>query len=633
MIIDFSKKFRVLAILMLLILLVSACAPVLTVTENDIAGKTAMNVIYDQTFGTLKGAWTQTAWIAAVALAIGLAALTYRLSGSGEGALTVGLIVGAVVLGVLMLIGNNSSVKGATHAVEVGADTGKTRKANQYVEKIHVPATSAKLETRDCYESDGGTGCRFFWTYDYNFHEVCTESTDSEGETTESCTIEHDTRYVPHFRQEWRFSANFAMLDKFLNSKVCLEYSGKDQNGDGKDDCVKLDDAHTGLTKSEIKNNPVKYYYDFRYELGGNSWLGGDNFAWQAPEDYQNYLWGPSNRDSFETSQVPDVPHQVPGEWKAIRAALDAGQPYIATFQHDYVNWVFASDAQNLMAQSSQIQKYLDLGILPRINMPYSRYGSNQTFALDYDFVQFLGGIQVANPQEWQNVAGFTTINAGPYLEGSMVVFFAPAGMIDNPDSWINAAKAYLSDRNTWGLTLAPKNLILVGCGVDTASNMIQFCRMETGMPSGNVEIKYTIDHLAPMPFTVQGVFGTPVATATLGADGIYENTVTVPSDGFMRLLFGRSPAQLVEMAGDEDVAWKIPWFQQVNVITDGFARVSMTSLDWLKTDMKLAAEDINWVLEAETKGGRSAATWTMVIAILIALGSLAVLFLNGDRY
>ncbi len=632
-----QKLFSYSSLFLLFVLFVSACSPNL-VSDQDVAGKTAMSVIYDQIHSSVYSAWMTGAFIAALFVILGVAAIVTKATGnSGGGCLKgalLGVIVGVIVFFIMLMIGSAQATKAATHGVEVGADTGKTRKANQYVEKLHVFPTRALQETRKCHESDSGTGCKFYWTYNYNYHEECTTKyrTDEDGnsEPYEDCQMVHDTRYVPYFTEEWRFSANFSMPDSLLYSKVCLEYSGKDDNGDGKEDCNKFDDSHTGLMKSDIPDNPVKYYYDPRFDPG-SSGIFGDDYGWQAPENYEAYLWGPSNRNSFEPYSLNPFPFVVPGEWKAMDAALKADRPYVATFRHDYVNWVFASDAQNMTAQSSQIQKYKDLGVLPSINMPYSRYGSDANFALDYDFVQFLGGLQVSNPTEWQDAAGFTAINVGPRLEGSMLVFFAPANLIDDPTAWIIASKAYLSDKNTWGMTLAPKNLILIGCGVDTATNTISFCRMETGMPTGNVGIKFMVDHMQPMSFTVESVFGSPVAQSTPRGDGFYDTSVSIPQNGFIRNLFGRTDAQFAEMMDNDPgrAPKAIEWFKSVGIQVEGFLRVRMKSLDWLKTDIKLEASDINWVIETESKGAMRSAAFTTIFFIVVGCFMLGSVFLD----
>jgi hypothetical protein len=567
-------KKKIFCVVLLAILLLSACAPVVKV--GDITGKNAMNLIYDDTFATVKGAWVLSGWILGIALGIALGILQYNKFEGGIGGF-IGVLLACMLLltGGSYLLGNSFAKNDATNAIQVGADKAKTRKANQYKEKLHIPLVKTELDVRNCYESDGGTGCKYSWSYDYNFHEECTPvtHTDSEGNTTttEDCEMKHDTRYVPYFTQEWRTLAYFSMSDDYLLNKVG-------------------EDSGTGLTKSDIKDTPYRVYTD-----------------WQAPENYQAYLYGNSHQNGTQPDPMPSFTYAIPGEWKAMDQALKSGQPYVLTVWHDYVNWVFAADHNNLVTTSSQIDKYLKAGVLPQINYVYSKYGTQDTkLQGDYDFVQFNGlNISAADNQAWQNTASLMALNVGPTLQGSMIMWFVPAESIDNPDAWITAAKAYLSDRDKWGLYMAPKNMILIGCGVDQASNTIKFCRMETGMPSGNATIKYTIDHVQDVPFTPQGVFGTLSPSIAVDKNGFYTSTLDTPSDGFMRLLFA---------GGD-----------------NGFTRIRMQSMDWLKTDVKLDAPDIQWAVDSSSAKARQITMWLNIVCIVIACAIAGITLADNE--
>lgn len=550
-----------LSCLLLVMFVLSACAPA---AIGDITGKSAMTLIYDKTYETVNFAWSLTGWLLGLSLGVSLAVFVYTQMESGKGAAGAFLVTAVVLIGLFSVLGGNWAKEAATHAVEVGADRAKTRKANQYVEKLHIPVTKTVLEKRACTQrNNAGSGCGYEWTYDWNSRQVCTTrtSTDSEGHTTtyEDCHEEHDTMHVPYFTEEWRAYAYFAMPDEYLLNKVG-------------------EDSGTGLRKSEVANNPVRDYT-----------------GWQAPENYEEYWFGGDRLGNFA--------YVIPPEWKAMDASLKAGRPYVITTYHDYVNWVFVTaGSNNLVATSSQVEKYLSSGLLPQVNMIYSRFGTaNAALAADYDFIQFGGGLQPADYFAWQEAASLYSLNVGPGLQGSMVVWFVPANAVDNPDAWIQAAKAYLSSNDKWGFYMAPKNLILIGCGVDTPTNTISFCRMETGMPSGNVEIRYTIDRVSGVPFTPQGVFGTMNPASVPDANGFYVSKMEVPTDGMLAALFVPEPA--------------------------GFKRVRMGTLDWLKTDIKLDKPDIEWAVATESESARWNTMWAnllgMVLAFMIGGGSV----------
>lgn len=560
------KLPRWLSWLLLIVLLASACAPIAQV--GDVTGKSAMTLIYEKTEETVSGAWGMTGWLLGISLGLALAYAVATFSESGKNGLFTFLGVAVVSIGFFSLVGGGFAKADATHAIEVGAEMAKTHKANQYVEKLHIPVTKTVLEKRGCEQrNNASSGCDYEWTYNWNSRQVCTTRTrtDSEGRTTtyQDCHEEHDTMHVPYFTEEWRAYAYFAMPDEYLLNKVG-------------------EDSGTGLRKSEVANNPIRDYT-----------------GWQAPESYEEYWYGNDRLDNFA--------YVIPDEWKAMDASLKAGRPYVITTYHDYVNWVFVTaDSNNLVTTSSQVEKYLSAGLLPQVNMVYSRFGTaNAALAADYDFVQFGGGLQPADYYAWQDAASLYSLNVGPGLQGSMVVWFVPANAVDNPDAWIQAAKAHLSNKDKWGFYMAPKNLILIGCGVDVASNLVSFCRMETGMPSGNIDIRYTIDHVSGVPFTPQGVFGTMNPASVPDANGFYTSKMDVPADGLLAALF---------------------------VPEKGFKRVRMGTLDWLKTDIKLDKPDIEWTVERESGHARWATMWLNSIGLFLALAIVGMTRYASER-
>jgi len=374
--------------------------------------------------------------------------------------------------------------------------------------------------------------------------------------------------HVPFFTEEWRTVTYYSMPDEYLVNKVG-------------------EDAGTGLQKSPVANMPLRYMTD-----------------WQAPETFSGFWYGRSRGAGWENKNAPTLngfEYVIPAEWKAMDTTLKQARPYVATVYHDYVNWVFVTaESNNFVATSSKVKQYEAAGLLPAVNLLYSRFGTgNVALHQDYDFVQFRGGLNPANKQVWQDAAGIYALKLGPEIQGSLVLWFVPAKSVDDPDSLILAGKAYLSDNAKWGFNMAPKNLVLIMCGVSEDQVKINFCRMETGMPSGNINIRATIDKVANVPFTPQGVFGTMKTEAKVDANGFYKTSIEFPSetDGFMQLLFAKDG--------------------------QGFVRVKMQSLDWLKTDIKLDKEDIVWAVEDQTAESRSQALMFKVIGFLVSCALL----------
>lgn len=547
-------------------LLLAACnTPISNV--GDVTGKQAMKVIYDVAYDTAYWAWF---WVGCLTLpgCIAVGIFVYKvgtgdiwkfLSGLGSG---IGSLV--IVLIIAGMFASSTALIVATKAVDVGADRAKTRKANQYVEKLHIPVTKTVIEKRGCGErNNSSTGCRYEWTFDWNFHEDCTTTTDSKGNSTTTCTPDNDTMHVPFFTEEWRAVTYFSVPDEYLLNKVG-------------------EDAGTGLVKSSVANMPLRYMTD-----------------WQAPEVFNNLWYGRSRNAGWENRNAPTLSsfeYVIPAEWKAMDASLRAFRPFVVTVYHDYVNWVFVTaESNNFVATSSRVKQYESAGLLPVINMLYSRFGTaNKNLHQDYDFVQFRG-LKPANVQAWQDAASLFALKLGPELQGSLILWFVPAKAVDNPDALIQAGKAHLSDPAKWQFNIAPKNLVLIMCGVSEDQKEIEFCRMETGMPSGNINIRSTIDRIKNVPFTPSAVFGSSKFEVKPDANGFYKTSINFPSevDGFMQLIFAKDG--------------------------QGFVRVKMQSLDWLKTDIKLDKEDIIWAIEDQTADARSKALILKVIVFIVS--------------
>lgn len=553
---------------------------------GDVTGKQAMKVIYDVAADTAYWAWF---WGGCLALpgSIAIGIFIYKVGTGDIWKFFTGLASGfgsyVIVLIIAGMVASSMATFAATQAVDVGANRAKTRKANQYVEKLHIPVTKTVLEKRGCNErNNSSTGCRYEWTFDWNSHQVCktVTDTDSKGKTTGShqeCHEEHDTMHVPFFTEEWQASAYYSTLDEFLLNKVG-------------------EDAGTGLIKSNVANMPMRILA-----------------SWQAPETYNNMWYGRSRGAYFENRNAPALnsfDHVIPAEWKAMDAALKAGKPYVVTVYHDYVNWVFVTaDSNNYVTTSSRVKQYETAGLLPVINMLYSRFGTaNTALHQDYDFVQFRG-LSPANKQAWQDAASLYALKLGPELQGSLVLWFVPAKAVDNPDALIQAGKAHLSDPAKWQFNIAPKNLVLIMCGVTEDQKTIEFCRMETGMPSGNINIRSTVDKIKDVPFTPASVFGSSKSEVKPDANGFYETKINFPTeaDGFMQLLFAKDG--------------------------QGFVRVKMQSLDWLKTDIKLDKEDIVWAIEDQTADTRSKALILKVIVFIVSCAMLYGAVSMGEGY
>lgn len=410
-----------------------------------------------------------------------------------------------------------------------------------FTEVLHGPYISADVATRTCQVTvNWPTNCRYYTTRDVNPHQVCT-SHDKHG-NCDGWTTEYDTEYDPWFHHERQLSARVNILKRLAESPL----------------------------KTDSSDYPVMYFSD---------WIALEN--WQSDK-----YWGPGG--NFDS--------QTPPDWARIKNALDRGQVIVGNWYHHYLNWYHADDLTLFREYDGNVPSYKAAGLLPTMPSIYSKSGVPAT-AYDYDFVQFLG-VSVQNQDEWQQRASLFAADAGPNLQASLMLIFAPADKIQNKFEWINTMKAYLMDKSTFKLRILPKNLVLIGCGV--SGQTVKFCQMETGMFTGNNEVKLAVSHVADVPFTPDAVIGQIQAGYMPPKDGVQLVKFNEGKGSVLDLLYASPP--------------------------NGFSRVHMASADYLKTDIQPKPEQIAQI-ESSQQG--SAILWSFLM--LIVIGAIEGFVICGE--
>jgi hypothetical protein len=251
-----------------------------------------------------------------------------------------------------------------------------------------------------------------------------------------------------------------------------------------------------------------------------------------APENWREYEWNLP----FGVDAGVDFQYERNPEWLRVKNAIDNGQILPGSVWNTYFNWLYADDYTIIREYSPHIPGYLQAGLLPTINMVHDSQGREVTIDIrgnvtgvgfDYDIVQFLGGLN-PSPETydgWQNTAHLWGAMAGPQIQSSLIIFFAPASRIDNPYQWIHASKAYLmteesDDGYGFGRYILPKNVVLIGCAVSDDMQTVEWCRAETGIFKGNERFKQDMENLSPFPFTPSSTFGNMTAAFEKDAVG-----------------------------------------------------------------------------------------------------------------
>lgn len=257
-----------------------------------------------------------------------------------------------------------------------------------------------------------------------------------------------------------------------------------------------------------------------------------------APPDWQNYL---KSNDSwlFPGNNIPGNAvagvhfcYEVPAEWQRADDAVKSHRLLPGVVYNTYRNWVHADPETVFRGSTYLVPEYETKGLMPTVlpiinsaGEPFRTdiYGATSgPLGYDFQIVQFLGSLNP--PQEFQTrmqqQALLWASVAGPSLKTNIMANFAYADEVPNADQWISVTKAHLMDKEVFGREILPMNLSLFNCGVSRDLTVIEWCRMETGLFEGNIELKQDIAHFQPFPFTPEGLFGTLSGGFVLDASG-----------------------------------------------------------------------------------------------------------------
>lgn len=212
----------------------------------------------------------------------------------------------------------------------------------------------------------------------------------------------------------------------------------------------------------------------------------------------------------------------APAEWLEAKARLDAGDPGPVTVVKPYDNYVLASQHSTLRSLSTDIDRYLDAGLIPDPAAGLtSSYRANKTH---------LVGVR-ADAQVWRDAVDRLSSALGTERQGDLHFVAVDSGRVDDADTYTQALMASWKspERGDQGLA---KNAVVVVVGVD--GDEVSWARLDTGMPVGNEDLVVAVrDKLRGERFDAAHLIGHATAKVA-GGD------VTVdPGDGLLaQLLF-----------------------------------------------------------------------------------------------
>lgn len=197
------------------------------------------------------------------------------------------------------------------------------------------------------------------------------------------------------------------------------------------------------------------------------------------PDSWRWRLW--KSVPSYLSSGVPEF-------WTSVQRRLLAGNPGPVTMRNNYPNYILASQDAVLRRFSTDVDHYLNAGLLPlivRTKDVYARQadvrGGDQYQAYLLNRVYMVG---VNVPGDWEEAINRFNAEFGSQSQGDLHLVIVDAGKVTNPDSYVMALMAYWEGQSFKKEALS-KNAVVVVLGT-TDGKTVTWARAATGMPLGN---------------------------------------------------------------------------------------------------------------------------------------------------
>lgn len=577
------------------------------------------------------------AWLWGIALFIGVITVGIMLGIEGTNWWTFAFVI-ALIFGSLAGLINTSQIPGkvdefghklADEAITKGVDLAQRAQATNY-QYIHAVISQIGMDVQPCKRTVNhrdfcSSNTPYYTNRDINSHQVCTSSTDSDGNTTTSCHEEHDEEYTPWFDQVVRYwfipDTRAKYLSEQIYNQLCLADDGnfapcsKDEYGNIND-----------------KRKPVVYA----------------SVDWRAPEDVQAHTFCEDGFFGLSCEKPGQYNNHVPDAWVEVKQAKLAGGPVVdATFVGPYFNYGFAADSplyDVYPGHYEDLQRFISLpgpnGVAFNINDAYGKPSvlKTQLLATDGDIAIGFNPILVigecVSPEQLSGYAGKAMQvqgDFGPTKQGSLRWFLVCDSVVTRlggmPNT-VSAVKAYLRDSNVWGLFSMPKNLVISVNSVSDDGSQITGRALETGMPAGNVIVISRVGASVPagtsLPLSPENLFGTFTANyvPTDANKFEYQFSDLTQAGSVVGLLYETDPNYTPPDPSSAECS-----LAKADHV--GFVRYSTCNSDYLKTTIQVNEDGRFLIMNIVTEGAKAAIPLTGAWVIF----GLAIAFLLLSFY
>ncbi len=339
------------------------------------------------------------------------------------------------------------------------------------------------------HHADCSQVSEYYTHREINSHQVCTSSTDSEGNTSENCHEEHDDLYVSWFPYLVRYWVAPATKAKYIFEGL---YDFRCLNPDtlALEDCERDGD---GVIVD--KRQPAIF-------------LHAD---WRAPVGVEvrseaRSLFGSYNANTTQPKLWQDL--------DAAKKLVDSGQPaptITGYFVGKYFHWGFGARSPWATVYDGPYKQLQSLVSLPGPNGQWYNYTDLQgrtvsmntllrsedgNLATILDPVFFIGFDEAVNPAlrtEMNVTARKFQGTYGPGKESINYVVVVNTEIVQQVGGIQNTTAAvvgWLQDEARWGLFRMPKNMTLVIVEAAPDLSIYSAQNFETGLPFGNDLVK-----------------------------------------------------------------------------------------------------------------------------------------------
>lgn len=564
-------------------------------------------------------------FVIAVGIGLGLDAFEYW---------SIAVII-ALVLGYVGAAVNNSQIPGkvdeighslADKAITQGVDLAQRAQATNY-QYLHAVISQIGMESQPCERTvnhrDFCSGNTDYYTNrDINSHQVCTSSTDADGNVTESCHEEHDEEYTPWFTNVVRYYVIPDTRAKYLSEQIyhqlCLADSGAFE-ACSKDEYGTIND----------KRKPVIYA----------------NTDWRAPQDAMSHLYCETGLFGTSCENPGQYNEHIPDAYMSVKNAKENGAPVVdATFVGPYFNWGFAADSPLYDVYDGDYKNLKALVNLPgpsgvnfTITDSYGKPASlpTQLVATDGDLSIGFNPIFVIGSCVTQDqIKGYADYamqvqgDFGPSKQGSLRWFLVCDSVVQQLGGMpytVSAVKAYLRDAGVWSLFSMPKNLVISVTSISDDGTRITGRGMETGMPTGNdvllSHVTASVRAEDNLPLTKENLFGVFSANyVPTQADKFeYKYSDLTQAGSVVGLLYENDPNYTAPDPSD-------PACTGAKADHVGFVRYSTCNTDYLKTTIEVNEDGRFLIMNTVTEGAiASTSVWGAWLILVLAIGSIFV--------